>query len=61
MVYLTVILLFVLDSTTYKTMNQICKYASNKELAAMVAVQQRQTLIMSKCQLCEYALRDCCE
>ena len=37
------------------------KYANNKELAAMIAVQQRQTLIMSKCRLCEYALRVCCE
>ena len=46
MVYLTVILLIVLDTTTNKMMNQICTYASNKELAAMVAVQQRQTLIM---------------
>ena len=25
------------------------KYANNKELAAIVAVQHRQTLIMSKC------------
>ena len=37
---------FFLGTTTNKTMNQICKYESNKELAAMVAVQQRQRLIM---------------
>ena len=35
--------------------------ASNEELVALGAVQQRQTLTMSKCWLCEYAPRVCCE